>query len=229
MRGGHLALHRFVLYVPTTFGVILSEDLRHDRTLSLGESEGAPRERSAAKREKLDLPAVYAAQKDFVWLTLQRMGIRRPDLEDVFQDVFVIVHKRLHTYSPEAKLTAWLYGICLRSVARHRRRAFRRHERVDGVEADVAQPGVENWHAQTEAPDEQLRRNERQATLNALLDTLDPEHRAVVVMFEIEDQSCADIGELIGVPVGTVHSRLHTARRKLAQAAERRRLQRGAP
>jgi RNA polymerase sigma-70 factor, ECF subfamily len=207
----------------------LSEDLRRDRTLSLRGSTEVPKEGSTATGEKLDLPRVYAAQKGFVWLTLQRMGIRRPDLEDVFQDVFVIVHKRLHTYSPEAKLTAWLYGICLRSVAKHRRRAFRRRERVDGVEADVAQPGVENWHAQTEAPDERLRRRERQATLNTLLDTLDSEHRVVVVMFEIEDQSCADIAELIGVPVGTVHSRLHTARRKLSQAAERRRLQGGAP
>jgi RNA polymerase sigma-70 factor (ECF subfamily) len=160
-----------------------------------------------------------------VWLTLQRMGIRRPDL----QDVFVIVHKRLHTYSPDAKLTAWLYGICLRSVARHRRRAFRRRETVDGVDAQLAEPGTESWHAQTESPDERLGRQERQATLNALLDTLDPEHRVVVVMFEIEDHSCAHIAELIGVPVGTVHSRLHTARRKLAQAAERRRLQGGAP
>jgi RNA polymerase sigma-70 factor (ECF subfamily) len=203
--------------------------LRRDRTLSLRESTDGPPESSAATRAKLDLAGVYAAQKGFVWLTLQRMGIRRPDLEDVFQDVFVIVHKRLHTYSPEAKLTAWLYGICLRSVARHRRRAFRRRERVDGVDANVAQPGVESWHAQTDSPDERLRQQERQATLNALLDTLDPDHRVVVVMFEIEDQSCADIAEVTGVPVGTVHSRLHTARRKLAQAAERRRLQGGAP
>jgi RNA polymerase sigma-70 factor (ECF subfamily) len=207
----------------------LREELRRDRTLSLGGSESAPNEGSTAARAKLDLAAVYAAQKGFVWLTLQRMGIRRPDLEDVFQDVFVIVHKRLHTYNPDAKLTAWLYGICLRSVARHRRRAFRRREKVDGIATDVALAGAESWHAETESPDERLRRREREATLNALLDTLDPEHRVVVVMFEIEDQSCADIAELIGIPVGTVHSRLHTARRKLTQTAERRRLQGGAP
>jgi RNA polymerase sigma-70 factor (ECF subfamily) len=206
----------------------LSEELRRDRTLSLRGTEEVPRN-ATTTRSKLDVAGVYASQKGFVWLTLQRMGIRRPDLEDVFQDVFVIVHKRLHTYSPDAKLTAWLYGICLRSVARHRRRAFRRRERVEGVDTDIALPGVESWHAQTESPDEQLRRRDRQATLNALLDTLDPEHRVVVVMFEIEDQSCADIAELIGVPVGTVHSRLHAARRKLAQAAERRRLHGGAP
>jgi RNA polymerase sigma-70 factor, ECF subfamily len=74
-----------------------------------------------------------------------------------------------------------------------------------------------------------LRERQRQATLKELLDTLDPEQRVVVVMFEVEDHSCQYIAELIGVPVGTVHSRLHTARRKLAQAAARLRHRGGAP
>jgi RNA polymerase sigma-70 factor (ECF subfamily) len=177
----------------------------------------------------LDVAGIYAAHKGFVWLTLQRMGIRGSDLEDVFQDVFMIVHRRLHTYRPDAKLTAWLYGICLRSVASHRRRGFRRRERADGLQADSAAPGAEGWHAQTGAPDQRLRAREREAALNALLDTLDPEHRVVVVMFEVEDLSCAEIAGQIGVPVGTVHSRLHAARRKLAQAAQRRRHQGDVP
>lgn len=189
---------------------------------------GAPIE-AAPVTSPLDLVRVYNSQKDFVWLTLQRMGVPRSDLEDVFQDVFVIAHKRLHTYNPEAKLSAWLYGICLRSVAAHRRRAFRRRERADGTDASVARPGTEHWHAQIDAPDERLKEQERQTTLQALLDTLDPDHRLVVVMFEVEDQSCQYIAELIGVPVGTVHSRLHTARRKLAQAAARLRHQGAAP
>lgn len=189
---------------------------------------GAPIE-AAPAASQLDLVGVYGSQKDFVWLTLQRMGVPRSDLEDVFQDVFVIAHKRLHTYNPEAKLSAWLYGICLRSVAAHRRRAFRRRERADGTDASVARPGTEHWHAQIEAPDERLKALERHATLHALLDTLDPDHRLVVVMFEVEDHSCQYIAELIGVPVGTVHSRLHTARRKLAQAAVRLRHQGAAP
>jgi RNA polymerase sigma-70 factor, ECF subfamily len=207
----------------------LGEELHRDRTLSLHGPAGAPVESSAEAPGKLDLVGIYASQKDFVWLTLQRMGVRRPDLEDVFQDVFVIAHQRLHTYDPEAKLSAWLYGICLRSLAAHRRRAFRRRERAGEVDVSVARPGTEHWHAQVEAPDAGVHQLERQTTLNELLDTLDPEHRMVVVMFEVEEQNCAHIAELIGVPVGTVHSRLHTARRKLAQAAARLRLQKGAP
>lgn len=215
--------------VATGFEVVLGEELRRAQTLSLHAPAGSSIETSAEAASKLDLVGIYASQKDFVWLTLQRMGIRQPDVEDVFQDVFVIAHKRLHTYNPDAKLSAWLYGICLRSVAAHRRRAFRRRERADGVDAGSARPGTEHWHAQVEAPDERVRQLERQATLNDLLDKLDPDHRLVVVMFEVEDHSCAEIAELIGVPVGTVHSRLHTARRKLAHAAVRLRHQGGAP
>jgi RNA polymerase sigma-70 factor (ECF subfamily) len=207
----------------------LGEELNRDRTLSLHGPAAGPALAAAEAPGRLDLIGVYNGQKDFVWLTLQRMGIRHPDLEDVFQDVFVIAHQRLHTYKPEAKLSAWLYGICLRSVAAHRRRAFRRRERADGSEASEARPGSEHWHARVAAPDERAAELERQATLNHLLDTLDPEHRVVVVMFEVEDHSCQHISELLGVPVGTVHSRLHSARRKLAQAATRLRLQGGAP
>jgi RNA polymerase sigma-70 factor (ECF subfamily) len=232
MRGRRLALHKFVLYVAERrhgSEVVLGEELHRDRTLSLHGPAEAPVDASTEAASKLDLVGIYASQKDFVWLTLQRMGIPRSDLEDVFQDVFVIAHKRLHTYNPDAKLSAWLYGICLRSVAAHRRRAFRRRERADGADAHVARPGTEHWHAQVEAPDERVQELERHATLNQLLDSLDPDHRMVVVMFEVEDHSCQYIAELIGVPVGTVHSRLHSARRKLAQAALRLRHRGGAP
>jgi RNA polymerase sigma-70 factor (ECF subfamily) len=214
-----------LLKVATGFEVILGEELHRDRTLSLQGPAGAPVEAAS----KLDLVGIYASQKDFVWLTLQRMGVPRSDLEDVFQDVFVIAHRRLHTYNPDAKLSAWLYGICLRSAAAHRRRAFRRREMVDGVDAGVARPGSEHWHAQVEAPDQRVQELERHATLNGLLDSLDPDQRMVVVMFEVEDHSCQYIAQLIGVPLGTVHSRLHSARRKLAQAASRLRHRGGAP
>jgi len=214
--------------LPKVAEVVFGEELNRDPTLSLNEAAHGSVQASAAS-PPLDLVGIYESQKDFVWLTLQRMGIRHPDLEDVFQDVFVIAHKRIHTYNRQAKLSAWLYGICLRSVAAHRRRAFRRRERPDGLEASVGQPGSERWHSQIAAPDDRVRELERQAVLNELLDTLDPDHRAVVVMFEVEEYNCDSISELIGVPVGTVHSRLHTARRKLAQAAVRLRHRGGAP
>jgi RNA polymerase sigma-70 factor (ECF subfamily) len=177
---------------------------------------------TAAKSDaELDVSAVYATHRELVWMTLQRMGVRRADLEDVFQDVFMVVHRRLDSYRPEAKLSAWLYGICLRCVARHRRRAFRRRERADGLGLDAQAGPLTAWHAAEVAPDQRLEDLDGQAKLNRLLDTLDPEHRSIVVMYEIEELSCARISQLTGVPVGTIHSRLHHARRKLTEAARR--------
>jgi RNA polymerase sigma-70 factor (ECF subfamily) len=195
--------------------------MSRDPTSLLSEPAALPATASTEIGDTVDLRSIYASQRDFVWLTLQRMGVRRPDLEDVFQDVFVIVHKRLHTYRRDAKLSAWLYGICLRSVARHRRRAFRRRERPEGVELGEQSAGPFAWHAAAPAPDERLHEEEGQARLDRLLDTLEPEQRAMVVMYEIEELGCAQIAALTGVPVGTIHSRLHHARRKLAAAARR--------
>ena len=202
--------------------------MSRDPTSLLSEPAGLPARASAEAEDVVDLQSIYANHRDFVWLTLQRMGVRRPDLEDVFQDVFMIVHRRLDSYRRDAKLTAWLYGICLRSVAQHRRRAFRRRERPEGVELAEQSAGPYAWHAATRSPDERLHEQEGQARLNQLLDTLDPEHRSMVVMYEIEELTCAQIAALTGVPVGTVHSRLHHARRKLSAAARRLRAAGGA-
>ena len=207
--GRSAALHEF------------GEELHRDRTSLLSETSGLPAEGASASHSDIDLERIYVTQRDFVWLTLQRMGVQRADLEDVFQDVFMIVHKRLHSYRPDAKLTAWLYGICLRSVARHRRRAFRRRERPENLDMDSVQPSLEGWKADSDAPDALLAERDQQTRLNQLLDTLDAEHRVVVVMYEIEELSCAEISATIGVPVGTVHSRLYNARRKLAEAVKR--------
>ena len=196
------------------------EALTRDRTSVLSDP-AAVREATPALRRALDLETVYASQREFVWLTLQRMGVRRPDLEDVFQDVFMIVHRRLHTYRPDAKLSAWLYGICLRCAARHRRRAFRRRESPAGVELEPKEASL--WQPDATRPDQRLDEKQSQERLNQLLDLLDPEHRAMIAMYEIEELGCAEISELTGVKLGTVHSRLHTARRKLAAAAQRQR------
>jgi RNA polymerase sigma-70 factor (ECF subfamily) len=197
--------------------------MSRDRSPLLSEPAGLPATASPEVTGALDVQAIYASQRDFVWLTLQRMGVRRPDLEDVFQDVFMIVHRRLDSYHRDAKLSAWLYGICLKSVARHRRRAFRRREQPQGDQFDGDNASDLAWHGATRAPDEQLLKQERQTKLDRLLDTLDAEHRAMIVMYEIEELSCAQIAGLTGVPLGTIHSRLHHARRKLAVAANRMR------
>ena len=171
----------------------------------------------------LDVLAVHQAQADFVWRSLQRLGVRPADLEDVFQEVFIVVHKRLHTFDGSSALTTWLFGICLRVAAAHRRRAWFRRE-VPTDDAALAAPVAEG-----ESPEDALARAEAQRAVRRALDEMDLEKRAVFVMFEIDELASEEIASVLGVPVGTVWSRLSAARKQFQKIVARHRAQGGLP
>lgn len=166
-----------------------------------------------AGRLEIDVVTLHARYGDFIWATLQRLGVRPADLEDQLQEVFVVVHRRVETYDGSAPMSAWLYGVCRRVAAAYRRRRY--------VRSEV--PSEPPLHAEDEREDPEQVASLRQArgVLQALLDGLDLDKRAVFVMFEVEGMSCEQIAEAIGVPVGTVYSRLHVARKDFYGALDR--------
>ncbi|MEZ4411091.1 MAG: sigma-70 family RNA polymerase sigma factor [Polyangiales bacterium] len=163
----------------------------------------------------LDVTEVAAREGEFLWATLQRMGAREPDLPDLAQEVLIVVHRRRADFDPSLPLRPWLFGICLRVLKAHRRRAwFRRERPVAELPEQVAtQPD----------PERAAHLAQQASRLSSLLATLDPEKRAVFVMFEVEQRACADIAVEMGVPVGTVWSRLHQARKQVEAAVARER------
>ncbi len=86
----------------------------------------------------LDVTSIHAAHAGFVWLLLQRFGVRERDLEDALQEVFVVVHQRLHTYDPRCRVTSWLYGIAQRVAIAWRRKAHVRREHAVEVVPEPA-------------------------------------------------------------------------------------------
>jgi RNA polymerase sigma-70 factor, ECF subfamily len=169
----------------------------------------------------LDVRVVYEDRADFVWMALQRLGIRSADLEDAFQEVFLVVHRRLHTYDTRAPLSGWLFGICVKVVAAQRRRAHVRREQLVEVVPERA--------SASEDPEHEAAREQGQRHLLSLLDALDFDKRAVFVMFELEEMSCEEISLALGIPVGTVYSRLHAARKAFEKTAARRRSRHESP
>ncbi|HEY6077476.1 MAG TPA: sigma-70 family RNA polymerase sigma factor [Polyangiaceae bacterium] len=163
---------------------------------------------------RTDVEAVYQQHADFVWRTLQHLGARDADLEDLAQEVFVAVHRNLASFDQRSKLTTWLFGICLHLVQRHRRRAYFRLEFLH------AEP-PERVELQT--PEAEYAGQEARRRLERLLDKLSPERRITFVLFELEGATCEEIAELTSVPVGTVYSRLHLARKHVASVVARQR------
>lgn len=163
--------------------------------------------------EAPDVADIAEAHGDFLWATLQRMGGPPSDLPDLVQEVLMVVHRRLPSYEPARPLRPWLFGICLRVVLAHRRRAWFRRERPVAEVPDGPAAGGNPEQAASVAED--ARR------LRGLLAGMDPEKRAVFSMFELEQLTCEEIAAVVGVPIGTVWSRLHLARKQFKEACAR--------
>ena len=159
---------------------------------------------------------LYHAHARFVWRRLQQMGVREAELEDAMQEVFVVAYRALADFDPRrAQPSTWLFGICLNVARNYTRSQRRRDARLDPDAHDVT--GT-TW----ETPEELLEWRHRRLLLEVLLAEMPIEQRATWVLFEIEGLSGQEIAAQMQVPVGTVHSRLYHARRRLMEGfAER--------
>jgi RNA polymerase sigma-70 factor (ECF subfamily) len=148
---------------------------------------------------------VYEAHFPFVWRSLRRLGVPESDAADAAQEVFVVVNRKLPEFEGRSKVTTWLFGICMR-VARDRRRlAHVRHEVSD--DATLAGRTDDRQDALAE-----VERRQGLSRLEAILDQMPIEQRAVFTLFELDGMTGDQIAELLEIPLGTVYSRLRFAR-----------------
>ncbi|MDX2052978.1 MAG: sigma-70 family RNA polymerase sigma factor [Polyangiaceae bacterium] len=151
----------------------------------------------------------YAA---FAWRALRHLGVREADAEDVCQEVFVIVHRKLAEFEGRSSVRTWLYAICLRVAKDYRQRA---HIRYEQASADPLQGGY------AETQEVHLDRARAMAAFERALEALDADKRAVFVLYEIEGLSMKEVAEAVGCPLQTAYSRLHAAREVILQAMNR--------
>lgn len=144
-----------------------------------------------------------------MWRSLRHLGVADADVDDLCQEVFITAYRKLDEFEGRSKVRTWLYGICLRLASDYRRRAYVRRERA------MAEP---RDSATTEVGAEPDVRFEARGTLLHLLDRLDDDKRAVLVLYEIEGLSMKEVAEVVGCPLQTAYSRLHAARKIVNEA-----------
>lgn len=170
-----------------------------------------------ATNRTLSFDAVFRDEHDFVWRTLRHYGVPGAGLDDATQDVFVVVHRRLADFDGRAPLRSWLIGIARRVASRHRSRTAVQAQReapLGGLEPTSAELGPHSQAIRVEAVD----------FVTTFLDGLAPKLRVVFQLCEIEGMSAPEVGEVLGIPVNTVYSRLRLARARFERALERRQL-----
>lgn len=148
---------------------------------------------------------VYDAHFAFVWRSLRRLGMPETAVQDAAQDVFLVVYRKLAEFEERSKLTTWLFRICLRVAKDYRRRAHVRREVFD----DAGIASSTDHYADTARGAE---RSEHLALFDRALGGVDLDQRAVFILFEIEGMTGDAIAETLGIPLGTVYSRLRLAR-----------------
>lgn len=123
----------------------------------------------------------------------------------------MVAHEKGGYRPGPAKPRSWLGAIAWRVAGSRRRKQKRRREDYDAIALETARSRGQDPATATLIADQLLR-------VQQALDTLEDDHRAVFVLYEIEGESCVSIAKAMGVPEGTIYSRLHHARQRFSKA-----------
>lgn len=134
------------------------------------------------------------------------------DAKDIAQETFLRAHRNLRSFLGDASFYTWLYRIAVNVAIDHMRR---RSRRLDLPAAESEGASEAEGAASAERPEAALERKQLARRIFAVIDELTPEHKAAIILREVEGLSYEEISQVMQCSKGTVMSRLHYARRRL--------------
>jgi len=163
-----------------------------------------------APSQDSDCLEVFDQELDYLFVLLQKFGARPAEIEDLLQDIFVILRRHWPKLDTSRPLRPWLFGVALRVVRAHRRRAAR----------EVLRDTVEVEETAT-SPEVGFEEQESLALLRAALEQVPPARRTVIVMHELDGIEIVEIARRLDMSRIGVYTRLYKGRRELASALRR--------
>jgi RNA polymerase sigma-70 factor (ECF subfamily) len=155
---------------------------------------------------------LVAAYQTLVAGVAWRYGVRREEIEDVVSEVFIKAFRNLHRFRPEHPFSTWLYRLAVNHVIDHGRRRRKEAARSE-MPQQLAAPG----------PDvgEKIQRREVGRLVRAALDELPRHYRDVLFLVYIEGRKVDEAARTLGLPQGTVKTRLMRGRDRLRRILAR--------
>jgi len=168
---------------------------------------------AAARNAGLEFASVYNDWFHEVERWVRALGAPDADREDLAQEVFIVVRRKMNTFDGR-NLAGWLYAITRLTVKDHGRRAWMRHlfKRRAPMPEDAASPA--------DTPAMALERQEERRLLQQILSRMNPARRETFALFELSGYSGEEIAALQEIPLNTVWTRLHYARKEFMTAVE---------
>ena len=168
---------------------------------------------SEAESDPPSVRELVEREFSFVWRLLRRLGLPEGDADDAAQQVFLVAAKRIADIQP-GRERAFLFSTAMNVASKSHRSRERRRE-VLGDDADArfrdSVPGTE----------ELLDRRRAREMFDSILDEMGMDLRVVFVLYEVEELTMAEIAEDLGLPQGTVASRLRRARAEFSARVQR--------
>jgi RNA polymerase sigma-70 factor (ECF subfamily) len=136
------------------------------------------------------------------------------DAQDIVQETYLRAYRSWHTFQPGSDCRRWLFTICRNAFLRSRE--SRRHEvEVDDGDAEAIAAARQHKAMLDDGTDRLLTAVDLGPALDRAVSELDEPFRSTILLVDVEDQSYEAAAEILGVPIGTVRSRLFRARRQL--------------
>lgn len=180
----------------------------------------SPTEAAAAEVPDPTVRELFREHGRHVVRVLNGLGVAEGDVDDVVQEVFVIVHRKLPELAPDVILRAWIYGVCVRRAANYRKR--KRSRREDPMEETFDREDIEQ-----PPPGAALDASKARAILDAILQGLPDEKREVFVLHALEELPMHEVASALGLPLQTAYSRFYAARKLVEEGIRRARAQMG--
>jgi RNA polymerase sigma-70 factor (ECF subfamily) len=178
---------------------------------------GAEANASASASVAPPFTDVYRDYFDFVWASVRRLGVTTEALDDVVQEVFIVIHARLHTLQQSESLRSWIYGVVRRTVS-----TYHRSRKVKLASGEKFSLLTESRGSPQQTPYDLTEQSAQLELLSSLLGELDPAKREVFMLAELEEMTVPEIAQALEIPLNTAYSRLRAARLAFDAALARR-------
>jgi len=153
--------------------------------------------------------AIYKAMSGFVYNIALRMVNNREDAEEVTQEVFLMVHRKLKDFRMESSLKTWVYRITVNHAINHAKRAAKHKQHLEYNDELIPQ-AIGAGEASMTLDDAHHKK-----VIDELLSHINDEQKACIVLRNLEGLSYAQIAEVLKININTVRTRLKRAREKM--------------
>jgi RNA polymerase sigma-70 factor (ECF subfamily) len=157
---------------------------------------------------------LVARHQDRLYNTVFRLLDNAEDAQDVVQEAFLNAYQSLDSFKGDSQFYTWLYRIAVNTAISHKRKQ-RVTLRIDGSGGESCAEPFDT--SELSHPGHALEQAEQGRRVQEALNRLSPEHRAVLILKDIEGQKYETMAQVLQVPIGTIRSRLHRARLELRE------------